>query len=594
MRQRQSHTSAKPQADDPIVVRCRASRLRFRGPRRGAVAVAAVVLMIMVSLIIVGMVLVGARHQDLSVNTIEATRAFYGAEAAMNLSLRELSLDEDIDGSGDVGGIAPIAPPAFRGITAGVEIENAGDFSTLAAWAETTRVHRRNELTATQQSSTGGTGYPGLLAYYHIVGQPLWSVDHVDWSATPDAAAVTPNIDWPSTSNSNPFWIGGPNNNYGARFVGWVNIPESGTWTFETISDDGSILSINGEEVVDNDGLHGMRQRSGTIDLDDGWHEIEVLYFENGGNHGLIVRWDGPGIAQRTVIPPEAFAHTDGQRLQPVAGVAARETMNMLNQTVIDAFDSSVGEYGGSNVLTDAAYIAVNSTANGAINMWGGGTIYGHARVGPGGEPDTGIVPANANITGTRAAFDSEVTVPQIILPDGIPNSAGSFSLERNQSETFSSNFRYSSFSLENNASITVTEPIVGRIDGNFSMRNNSRIDLTGKGRLTLYVYGSLSMRNNTKFNDNTGDPSRVRIVMMDGNSSADLSNGARIVGSVVAPEGLVNLTNQSEIVGSVFCRTLSMNGDGAIHVDRRTVPIDGGGQSGLLVHSWSEAGPSP
>lgn len=560
--------------------------------RRGAVAVAAVVLMIMVNLIIVGLVLVGARHQDLTVNTVESVRAFYAAEAAMHLALRELSEDDDIDGSGAPGVISPVSPDAFRGITAGTKVETINDIDVISAWASTARVFRRHRI-AVSRPANAGAGHPGLLAYYHEVGESLWSVDHVDWSATPDAAAVARNINWPRSSNSTPFWINGPENYYGARFIGWIHIPAPGSWTFETESDDGSVLVINGETIVDNDGLHAMRRQSGTIELDEGWHEIELRYFENTGNHGLILRWGGPGMSQLAVVPSEAFAHTTNQRLQPVAGVAAGQSISMPNNTMVDAFDSAQGAYGGSNVIANHAYVAVNSTNSGAINMWSGGTIQGHARVGPGGDPDTGIVPAHANITGTRGAFESEVTIPQIILPDDIPGSAGPFSLWGNQSHTFSSNFRFSSFTMSNNSSVTVTEPIVGRIDGNFVLSNQSRINLTDDGRLTLYVYGSLSMSNNTQVNINTGDPSRVRIVMM-GSSNVDLSVSAEIVGSVFVPNSDITMSNQSAIYGGVFCRALDMSGDAAIHVDGKTVPIEDGSQGGLLVHSWDEAAPEP
>jgi len=561
-------------------------------PRRGAVAVAAVVLMILVNLVIVGMVLVGARYQDLTTSTIETTRAFYGAEAAMHLALRELSQDEDFDGSGDTGGIDPISPAAFRGITAGVDIETNGNVNTLSAWGGTARVHRHHDLTVSLQAG-GGTGYPGLLAYYYRVDQPLWALDHVDWDAAPDAAAVTPNIDWDRTSDSEPFWIGGPNYYYGARFIGWINVPQPGTWTFETRSDDGSILLIDGDEVVSNDGLHSMRTRSGTVDLEGGWHEFEVRFFENRGRHGLIVRWQGPGVPSRTTIPPSAFGHSDSQRLQPVAGVAARTTINMPNSTVIDAFDSSTGAYGGGNVLTNAAYVSVNSTDPGAIDMWSGGTIYGHARVGPGGDPDTGIVPAHANITGTRGAFASKVTVPQIILSGGIPGSAGYFSLWGNRSETFASNFRFSGFSMSNNSRLTITEPIVGRVDGPFTLSNNSRIELADDAHLTLYLYGSLNMSNNTRFNDNTGDPSRVTIYLMNGGGDVNLSNNAQLAASIIAPESRVNVNNQTDMYGSVFSQRVHMSVGGAIHVDRRTIDIDDAG-GGLLVQSWDETAPSP
>jgi Tfp pilus assembly protein PilX len=593
---------AKPQADDLTVTPCSTARLRLRMEsaararhiRRGAVAVAAVILMVLVNLIIVGMVLVGARHQDATVNRVETTRAFYAAEAVMHMALRELSEDADFDGDGTVGRIETISPSIFLGASAGAEIE-VGDAGTrISVHSSTERVDRRNELLLAITSGPGSYAYPGLVASYYVVGEPLWQLDHVNWAATPDAVAVVRDINWPSTSNSNRFWFGGPTNYYGARFVGWIHVPQSGTWEFETESDDGSSLHVNGELVVDNDGLHGMQRRSGSVDLAEGWHEFAVHYFENQNNHGLIARWRGPGEAQWTVIPPAVFSHTESQRTQPNAGVVGNQSIGMSNQAMIDTFNSAVGAYGGANILTDAAYVATNSVSPGAINMSGSSTIYGHARVGPGGNPNTGIVPAHANITGTRDAFDSQATVGQIILPDDVPGSSGNFSLSGNNSQSISANFRYNNFSMSNNTQLTINAPVVGRIDGDFSMSNNAAIELTGNAELTLYVYGSFSMSNNTEFNINTGDPSRIRIFMMGNNTSVNMSNQSELAAHVVNPTGTANLSNSGTIHGGIFCRQLNMSNQARIHVDRRTVPIDADGIGGLEILSWNEASPVP
>lgn len=41
---------------------------------------------------------------------------------------------------------------------------------------------------------------------------------------------------------------------YGIIFDGYIQVPEKGIWEFATCTDDGSVLLIDGEKVVDNDG----------------------------------------------------------------------------------------------------------------------------------------------------------------------------------------------------------------------------------------------------------------------------------------------------------------------------------------------------
>lgn len=64
-------------------------------------------------------------------------------------------------------------------------------------------------------------------------------------------------------------------------FKTWIRIPERGVYRFYTYSDDGSKLLIDGKLVVDNDGSHSVRHRDGKIALETGFHELEVLYFED-------------------------------------------------------------------------------------------------------------------------------------------------------------------------------------------------------------------------------------------------------------------------------------------------------------------------
>ena len=85
-------------------------------------------------------------------------------------------------------------------------------------------------------------------------------------------------------------------NDFGHRFIGYVDILEDGIYGFQTTSDDGSRLSINGKIVVDNDGLHSKKTVSTEIYLESGMHKIQVDYFERGGQESLAVNWKGPGF----------------------------------------------------------------------------------------------------------------------------------------------------------------------------------------------------------------------------------------------------------------------------------------------------------
>ncbi len=103
----------------------------------------------------------------------------------------------------------------------------------------------------------------------------------------------------------------GRENDFGHSFFGYLQIDEKGTYEFQTISDDGSRLSIDGFPIVDNDGLHGREMVKGEIPLETGLHRIKVDYFERGGQQSLDVKWKGPGFGWRSIPSFKLFRTND-------------------------------------------------------------------------------------------------------------------------------------------------------------------------------------------------------------------------------------------------------------------------------------------
>ena len=81
------------------------------------------------------------------------------------------------------------------------------------------------------------------------------------------------------------------NGRIGLVINGLINIPADGIYTFALTSDDGSTLVIDGDKIVDNDGLHSPREIIGQKAMSKGYHPIEVRYFDsNGGVLKMEVR----------------------------------------------------------------------------------------------------------------------------------------------------------------------------------------------------------------------------------------------------------------------------------------------------------------
>jgi hexosaminidase len=78
---------------------------------------------------------------------------------------------------------------------------------------------------------------------------------------------------------------------YGIRFDGFLNAPADDYYQFAVESDDGSVLEIDDEVVVDNDGNHPSRIATGHIPLRRGLHKFKLSYFQAEGGATLRLSW---------------------------------------------------------------------------------------------------------------------------------------------------------------------------------------------------------------------------------------------------------------------------------------------------------------
>ncbi len=114
----------------------------------------------------------------------------------------------------------------------------------------------------------------------------------VDWQRIP---ADRPQLDSKAAPVAEVALPEGIGEHVALSFRGFVDVPATELYRFALTSDDGSRLWIDGQLVVDNDGLHGAIERRGEIALAAGLHGIEVVWFNNTGAAELRLAWARPG-----------------------------------------------------------------------------------------------------------------------------------------------------------------------------------------------------------------------------------------------------------------------------------------------------------
>ncbi|MDQ7012813.1 MAG: alpha-L-fucosidase [Planctomycetota bacterium] len=212
-------------------------------------------------------------------------------EITLSTSSPELEARYTLDGSEPDASSTLADGPITIGETC---VLTARTFHHGNAVSGTTRVNFERVL---PQPATGAQGaHPGLRR----------EVFEGKWDALPDFANLTPVATQQSDTVALPEEYG---KEYVAhRYTGQLRIEKAGAYTFALTSDDGSILRINDELLLDNDGLHGSETVTGVVALDAGWHPITIEWFNKTGGAGLSLMM-GPVGGELKTIENTALSH---------------------------------------------------------------------------------------------------------------------------------------------------------------------------------------------------------------------------------------------------------------------------------------------
>ena len=188
------------------------------------------------------------------------------------------------------------------------------------------------------------------------------------WNHVPDFSKLEPTTT--KATKSLALEDAGPRNEFfGVVYRGWIDLPESGTYTFSTVSDDGSILYINGEAVVNDAVKHKARESFGTIELQQGKHAYEVHYYQHRKAMVMDVYYETPSGSKHKVDisdltydqekPVEKASFTHGV----ASGDPDQQSVVLWTRLVPG---DSVDTFVQWQVATDSAFTHIISSGEGA------------------------------------------------------------------------------------------------------------------------------------------------------------------------------------------------------------------------------------
>ena len=151
-------------------------------------------------------------------------------------------------------------------------------------------------------------GIKGLIGNVYRLQEGTENIPNFE-SMTPISCLVTSKIDIPIT-NYNAGFPGVPElfEWFGIQYRGKIKLPVSGQYEFKLVSDDGAILYIDRQKIVDNDGTHQVAIATSSVNFKKGEYPLVLDYFQ--GPRWLValqLYWKKPGSETFEIIPSEQF-----------------------------------------------------------------------------------------------------------------------------------------------------------------------------------------------------------------------------------------------------------------------------------------------
>ena len=231
-----------------------------------------------------------------------------------------------------------------------------------------------NTLSALQayQASTAGTLAlsTGVTALTTMNGKADLNFSSNNYAASAlfgTAGATTANYGFAGTTN------------FQAVFSGYVYLPTPGQYSFNTTSDDGSMLWLDGQNtaVVNSNNSQGATTRAGIYEnTAAGWHQITMGYYQGTGGEGFLPQ----------IISPNGSAVTISNSILATSPSASQSYANPVNVTansIIDVSNSLAASMGslaiGSNTLTLTTAGSAATLTLGAVALGGSATFSPNA-----------------------------------------------------------------------------------------------------------------------------------------------------------------------------------------------------------------------
>ncbi|MGE5309030.1 MAG: hypothetical protein ACM3OC_08090 [Deltaproteobacteria bacterium] len=270
--------------------------------------------------------------------------------------------------------------------------------------------------------------------------------------------------------------------------------------------------------------------------------------------------------------------------------VFAKNKVVLLNNALVDSYNSGSGLYGGSNIHW-SGNVGTNSNAVADITLGNNAVVRGSASTGSGG---TISLDNNALISGTVSHNNNRplasVTVPETLTT---LSNLGTMTVPNYTSVTLNGgDYKYTSITMANNGTLTINGTVnlyLTSTSSAIDFNNNCNIVISPGAQLVLYVDGVLDVKNNSCFNNGTKLPANLQVYSTySGSNGVNINNNGNFYGAVYAPDTDIILANNVACYGSFVGKSVDLSNNADIHYDEALSQV-AAENAGYTFSDWQD-----
>ena len=98
---------------------------------------------------------------------------------------------------------------------------------------------------------------------------------------------------------------------FGYVFDTWLKVTEEGAHQIRLTTDDGAVLLLDGKVLIERDGSHSVESGWAFVKLEEGFHHLELRYFEDCEGQQLDILFRTPAGYDGPLPPKRLFLATN-------------------------------------------------------------------------------------------------------------------------------------------------------------------------------------------------------------------------------------------------------------------------------------------